>query len=419
MVNTGLAKKKDVAPIPTTVSKAGNLYFLEFFVILFFFAYYLLPAVNSAVSFLVALILAISYTLYVFVREPDWRVTIAGFLLVAFAISLLFYFLTDTGTIALGVSNYALKRITSKLYQFFMMFFPACLFVRIYTKASVTQKRILYWAAILMFSIVVVNTFTELMTNDTASRDWTEFSTQSENNIGTYSFVYLVPMLVTALVSLFYTQKGFKKLLVVGVIIFLFVFLLSAQYTLAILISVIGMALQLSANMKTSAGKALLWMLFIGLLFLTPTVLELLADSIESEQISIRFKELAAFFGGGDASGYNLGGRFELYWKTIIAFVESPIIGNRKLGFDGHATLLTVPADIGVIGLLAIWMLLIKSQKYVSALMGERKRHFTPVFVCLLIMGFTNPIHAAATALFGTWLMAPMIIMIGDNNGNR
>ena len=270
-----------------------------------------------------------------------------------------------------------------------------------------------------MFSIVIVNTFTELMTNDTASRDWTEFSTQSENNIGTYSFVYIVPMLITALVSLFYTQKGFKKLLVVAVIVFLFVFLLSAQYTLAILISVIGMALQLSANMKTSAGKMLLWLLFIGLLFLMPTAFEMLAESIESEQISIRFKELAAFFGGGDASGYNLNGRLELYLKAVVAFVNSPIIGNRTLKFDGHATLLTVPADIGAFGLVGLWLLMLKSYKYVSALMGERKRHFTPVFVCLLIMGFTNPIHAAATALFGTWLMAPMIIMIGDNNGKR
>ena len=165
MVNTGLAKKKDAAPIPTTVSKAGNLYFLEFFVILFFFAYYLLPAVNSAVPFMVALTLSIAYTLYLFVREPDWRTTIAGFLLVCASISLLFYFLTETGTISTSVSNYTIKRLASKMYQFMMMFFPACLFVRIYTKASATQKRILYWAAIIMFSIVIVNTFTELMTN--------------------------------------------------------------------------------------------------------------------------------------------------------------------------------------------------------------------------------------------------------------
>ena len=416
MVNSNLAKKKDVTPIPRTVSKAGNLYFLELFVILFFFAYYLLPAVNSAVSFMAALILAIAYTVYIFIREPEWRATLAGFLLVALSISFLFYFLTETKTISIDVSNYALKRIASKMYQYVMMFFPACLFVRIYTKASTTQKKILYWAAVIMFSIVVVNTFVELMTNETASRDWTEFSTQSENNIGTYSFVYLVPMLVTALVSLLYTQKGFKKLLVVGVIAFLFIFLLSAQYTLAILISVIGMALQLSANIKTSAGKALLWMLFIGLLFLLPSTLELLAESIESEQISIRFKELAAFFGGGDASGYNLNGRFELYWKSIEAFLKSPIIGNRQLSFDGHATLLTVPADIGIFGLFGIWILLFKSKKYVSAAMGERSRLFNPVFVCLIIMGFTNPIHSAITALFGTWMLAPMIIKTGEEN---
>ncbi len=418
MVNSNSIKRTDISPIPKSVSKSNNLYFLEFFLILFYFAYFLLPAVNSAVPFMAALFIGLAYVAYIFIREPEWQITIAGFIIIVFGISLLFYFLTDSLTISVSVSNYTLKRIASKMNQFFMMFFPACLFVRIYTKASKTQKRILYWAAIIMFSVVIANTFVELMTNDTASRDWTEFASQSENNIGTYSFVYIVPMLVTAIAGSMYLQKGIgRKLIAILSIIALFIFLLSAQYTLAILISAIGIALQMSVNMKTAATKTLLWILFISLLFVMPMIFEVLAETIESEQISIRFRELAAFFGGGDASGYNLNGRFELYWKSIQAFFQSPILGNRKLGFDGHATLLTVPADIGIVGLLGLWALILKSKKYISALMGERKKQFTPVFICLIIMGFTNPIHAAATALFGAWLMAPMIIKIGDNNG--
>ena len=398
-------------------SNTGNFYFLEFLLIVFFFAYYLLPAVSSVVPFMVALFTAIAYLAYLFIREPNWRVQIVVFLIITFGMSLMFFFLTQTSTISSSASNYALKRIASKMNQFFMMFFPACLFVRIYTKASYKQKKMLYWLAMIMFAVVVFNTFIELMTNESAARKWTEFDEQSQNNIGTYSFVYVVPMLVTALTSLLYTQKGNKKLLIVGIIAFLFVFLLSAQYTLAILISVIGIALQISANIKNGAGKILLWLLLVSSLFLLPTCFEFLSNVIKSEHISVRFKELAAFFGGGDASGYNLNGRLELYWKSIQAFFKSPIIGNRKLSFDGHATLLTVPADIGILGLVGLWLLILKSKKHISTFMGERKKQFSPVIVCLIIMGLTNPIHGAPAAMFGALLFAPMIVKIGDNNG--
>lgn len=417
MVNSNITNKKKVNAIPKSASNAGNLHFLEFVLIVFFFAYYLLPAVNLAVTYLVALLLAIFYVVYIFIREPEWQITLAGFLLITFSISLLFYFLTDGRTIALDVSNRELKRISAEMSHYFMMIFPACLFVRIYAKASKSQKRWLCIIAVALFSVVIINTFSELMTNETASKNWAEFTTQNENNVGTYSFVYSVPMLVTALTALMYTQKGSVKVLVVAVIVFLFMFLFSAQYTLAVLMSVIGIALQISANIKSAAAKLLLWIMFISLLFLMPSIFEYLSEVIESKQISIRFKELAAFFEGGDASGYNLNGRFKLYWKSITAFFQSPIIGNRNIGFDGHATLLSMPANIGILGLVGIWILLVKSYKYVSSFMGERKKQFKPVFVCLIIMGFTNPIHAAITALFGSWLMAPMIIKIGDKNG--
>ena len=386
--------------------------FLEYFVILFFAAYYLLPAVSARVTYMIPLFLGIGYLAILFLYEPKWRTTIVVFLFLVTMISFLFFFLTETSTISASVSNYNLKRITSKMYQYFMMFFPAYMFARVYTTASYKQRRFLFAVILLMFAIVIVNTFIELMTNDTASRDWTEFENQKENNLGTYDFVYAVPMVVTALTSLLYSMKSFgKRLLVVLIIGFMFLFLLSAQYTLALLISIIGVALQVSTNIKNLAVKLLLWLVFIGGLFLLPTVLDYLANAVESEQMAVRLKELASFFGSGDASGYNLNGRLELYGRTIKAFFKSPIIGNKKLGFDGHATLLTVPADIGILGLIGLVVLFRNAKKYVSMAMGEQAKKFVPTFICLLIMGFTNPIHAATTALYGTWMMAPIIVM--------
>lgn len=389
--------------------------FLEYFVILFYAAYYLLPAVSARVTYMIPLFLGLAYLAFLFLYEPNWRMPIIVFLFTVVMISFLFFTLTETSTISTSVSNYTLKRITSKMYQFFMMFFPAYMFARVYTTASQKQKRFFFTVIFIMFAIVVVNTFIELMTNNSASKNWSEFAEQNENNVGTYSFVYAVPMVITALVSLLYSMRGAgKRLVVLGIIAFMLAFLLSAQYTLALLIAIIGIALQISTNIKSIAVKLLLWLVFIGALFLLPTVLDLLANTIKSQQIATRFKELASFFGSGDASGYNLNGRLELYGKSIEAFIKSPILGNRKLNFDGHATLLTVPADIGISGLIGLVVLFKSAKKYVSLAMGNKAKKFVPTFLCLLIMGFTNPIHAASTALYGTWMMAPIIVMLGD-----
>ncbi len=399
------------------VNKTQNMFIFEIIIVLFFFAYSLLPVVSSAISFMGPLFLGIGYLAFIFIREPKWRQQILVFLLAVVTISVMYYILTDTTTISSSVSNYGLKRIFSKINQYFMTFFPACLFVRIYTKANYKQRRFLYFAAIVMFAIVMVNTFTELLVNDRASKNWSEFAEQSENNVGTYSFVYAVPMVITALTSLLYTLRGLgKKMIIIGIIAFLFTFLLAAQYTLALLISIIGIALQISANIKSATFKILLWLLFASILFLMPAILETMANAVQSEQIATRLKELSAFFGSGDVSGYNLSGRMELYWKAILAFLKSPIIGNRRLSFNPHATLLGVPADIGILGIYLLIMLIVKSKKYVSQLMGDRAKQFAPVVWCVVFMGLTNPIHSAFTALFATWLLAPMIIMIGDKN---
>lgn len=413
MINISVRQRDSV---DNAIEKPSGLNFIDIVVMLFFFAYSLLPAVSAQIEFMLAMLLGVAYLAWLFIVESKWRQQIVLFLGAVALIALMYRYLTDSTTVSTSASNYGIKVLMTTFNQYFMLFFPACLFIRVYTKASYKQKQFLCLLGLVLFSIVIVNTFTELMTNDRASKDWANFDEQSENNVGTYSFVYAVPMVITALTSLLYTLKGAgKKLLVISAIVFMFVFLLSAQYTLALLISIIGIALQISASIRTTAVKLLLWLVFIGGLFLLPTVLDYLANTVQSTQIATRLKELAAFFGSGDVSGYNLNGRMELYWKAIVAFFKSPIIGNRRLGFNPHATLLGVPADIGIIGISLVVMMIVKSKKYICELLGDRAKRFVPVVWCLVLMGLTNPIHSAVTTTFATWILAPIIIKIGDN----
>jgi O-antigen ligase len=120
--------------------------------------------------------------------------------------------------------------------------------------------------------------------------------------------------------------------------------------------------------------------------------------------------ELYSFFTSGDTSGYNLNGRFTLYGKSIEAFLNSPIIGNRHLDFDGHATCLTVLADTGIIGGIPFYYLLISMNKRMKALLSENAKNFLPAYFCLLCMGFSNPIHNSLPLAFAVWFIVPLII---------
>ncbi len=392
-----------------------RLCFIELAAILFFTFYYLLPSFGSSFSFIVVFGLGILYLLCIALQNMRTLKTVSLFLLSIFIIALLYYLLTDTQSISSSASNLGLKRIISKMNQLLMMFLPMFMYVRLEAHASKKQKQFIMFLACLLFSYVIINTFIELSINPNVTREWENFESGTENNVGSYTYVYVVPIVISALTSLLYNvKKIYQQVLIIAIIAVLMVFLVMAQYTIALLVSVIGILLQVNLNLKHSYGKIILWFALVIGLFLLPMIIKAFVKQIESEQMADRLLEIADFLQSGNTSGYNLSGRFELYWKTIIAFLKSPILGNRSLGFDGHATLLVFAADIGIFGCVPFYAWFAYSKKTVQSLLAEKRTQFGAVYAVLIIMGLTNPIHSAAPVLFAAWFIAPMIIEIGD-----
>jgi len=144
-----------------------------------------------------------------------------------------------------------------------------------------------------------------------------------------------------------------------------------------------------------------------------PPILDFLAKHVPSKQMAIRLREIATFFSTGDANSDNLGGRLELYWKTIKAFFKSPLWGNRKLGFDGHSTFLSVFADIGIFGGIFFVSMYVLARKKINSLFTEGQiRAYRPAFVGLILIGLTNPIHSAEPLAAAVWLFVPLMIAI-------
>ena len=290
------------------------------------------------------------------------------------------------------------------------MYFPGLLVTRTLKTATKEQKTVLTLLIIGLFSIVIYNTLQELRINPYAMREWETFNELEDENIGNYYFVYAIPIVMLVSSMCMTKLKMFSKIINAGMLVFLFYFLFEAKYTLAILIAFIGFVLQVLVSLKTIYTKIIFTVAVTVVAFFVPDILLFISQNVDSMQVSIRFRELYSFFSSGDSSGYNLNGRLTLYLKSVEAFIDSPIIGNRNLNFDGHATCFTVLSDTGIIGGIPFYYLLFAMNKRTKLLLEENKKFFLPAFVCLLCMGFSNPIHSSLPLSFSVWFIVPLII---------
>ena len=397
-----------------------NMSTVEVVIILLFTAYYLLPIVSDLIPFTVATLLGVLYVFYLHQRNPyDGAYALKTVLVIAW-IALMYFLLTDTVTISEAVSNAALKQYFSKFYQQLMMVFPAFLTFRVAKAANYKQKKWLLGIISGMILYVIFITMRALAINPGITRNWLNTSELSGTNIAHYSFVYAIPILIGVLMLTFMHVKRISlKILCVGLIALFFLFLLQAQYTLAFLISIIGVLIAFLKSTRNAAVALLSILATISIFAFLPNLLNFAASNIESDQMSLRLEELASFFSSGDASGYNLNSRLTLYWETIKAFFMSPIWGNRSLGFDGHATFLTVLSDTGILGGIPFYLLYFSMRKHITYFIEDERKHFSIPFIMLLIMGFTNPIHAAFPVGFATWFIAPLVIMLFTNKPSK
>lgn len=384
---------------------------IELAIILLFSAYYILPAINTTVSFLMALMLGFVYLAFVFLVDPPMRGLLLKVLTAVFAVVIFYTVLTDTSSISTKVENYEIKQFFSKWNQYFMTYFPVLLLTRVHQLANKKQKWFLLITSLIMIAYVVIITMQILAETPDATRVWDDFDDYEGENLGNYYFVYAIPIIIAVLSACFVRASPWVKIVCAVAILLLFVFLINAQYTLAILISVIGVSYQILKTIKAPIGKVLFLLALVLLCMFIPNILEFAIERIRSAQITTRLRELYTFLTGGGAGGYNLNGRLTLYWKSIQAFFDSPIWGNRALDFDGHATFLTVLCDTGLLGSIPFYWLFFHSRKHLLTLVGDGRELLKPAILMFALMGLTNPIHASLPLPFVTWFVAPLMII--------
>lgn len=382
----------------------------EILLIIYLFVAYLVPSFSLGSTMLLLLLLV--YCVYMVFIDPDmFSAVVVPLLLIAF-LAAAYALLTDASSIAEDVSNRELKRFISKAYQYLTVYFPALLFVRVNRIATDTQKKIFAGIGIALMVYVIITTWLFLLENPGATRHWEDFDENAEQDVANYYFVYAVPIIISTISILMLKYKSFVRYLSLVLVIVGIIFLINAQYTLAILITLIGVFVQVFRHIKTALYKTLFLIAVIAISFFLPQILSYAIRIIPSEQVSIRLSEIRAFLTGEGADGYNLSSRLTLYGDSLKAFFRSPIIGNRKLDFDGHATFLTVLSDTGILGGIPFYALLVVICKRVQKYMGTYKQQFGVIIMMFVMMGLTNPIHASLPLGFVTWFLAPLTMQL-------
>ena len=399
------------------ISDKDNMSIIEIAIIALLFAAYLLPAVSLGTVTMLVIILI--YCAYLAITDKKLALLISKYLILIFLLALFYMLLTDTSSIAQNVSNRTLKRFLSKINEYLTLYFPFLLFLRVDKRADRSQKIWITAIGIALMLFVIVKTWIFLIENPNATRHWGSFDETSTENIANYYFIYAVPMIISTITIIITKVKGYAKLIPLGLIVSGLIFLVNAQYTLSILITVIGILIQFFRNLHSQTSKAVfLFSAFLMLVFL-PQILETAIVIIPSEQVATRLSEIHAFLTGQGAGGYNLNARLTLYGKTIQAFLRSPLWGNKQLSFDGHATFLTVLGDTGILGGIPFYALLTLVCKSISEKLNHCKAQFNVIVAMFVMMGLTNPVHASKPLGLATWFLAPLIISLIFKEDNK
>lgn len=403
-----------------TLLSRKKLPFWEVLLILYLFVAYLLPAYSLGSTILLALLLV--YCAYMMFVDSDLLPIVAISLALIILLALFYTLLTDTVTIAQNVSNRTFKQFTTKMYQYTALYFPAFLFFRVHKTATYKQKLLFAGVGIALMVYVIFTTWIYLIDNPGAIKKWSGDVDLSSMNLAGYYFVYAVPMIISVISIIMLQFKGIPRWIAVVLVILGIIFLVNAQYTLAILIAVIGVLFQIFRNIRATLNKILFALAAIAVALFLPQILEFAIRVIPAKQVALRLSEILDFLVGHGADGYNLSSRLTLYGDTIKAFLESPFIGNRRLDFDGHATFLTVLSDTGILGGLPFYGLFASICRHMKKQLGTHKAQFGVVITMFVMMGLTNPIHSSLPLGLTTWFLAPLTIQLifkeDAKNGN-
>lgn len=231
--------------------------------------------------------------------------------------------------------------------------------------------RRLFFIIGLSYMITGITTYTGCQMYPNASRDIAAMLTSEDpelyamymsHNIGSFSFIYTLVLILPLLIYLIRDRKinllaGISCLVIIVLAVFASEF---ATAFLFMLISMMTFFLPIYFKKKQIAWLFIGMFVFfmVGKSYLGQT-LNWTASVVESEIVSDRLENLALFFIGEDTQNVegDIESRMDLYEHSLEAFRASPIWGNSHIPVGGHSYMLDNLGSYGLLGLLAMIMM--------------------------------------------------------------
>lgn len=223
------------------------------------------------------------------------------------------------------------------------------------------------------------------------------FSQFQRYNIGGFSFVYTLTLLVPLIVHYYknISHNKLKLILFLGIILGVIVI---TEYTTALIGFLIGI-IPLFMKKTVSFRKilALFLCLFMMILIFRPlfsSLISHLACYFSSEQISSRLNEISLSLAGrlNGTGNTDLEDRMSRWRESWIIFKSSPIIGSPAPN-GGHSFILDSFARYGIVGILSLFIL---ARQLVIKYIKPYKQNGVYTYLCMvallqIIYAIVNP----------------------------
>lgn len=338
-----------------TVNKKDSLGF--FILGVYYLLSTVMPIIAQVVSAYIYMSAVLLLYLLIFFRNNE----IISFIMPFLGLSILNAF----NIIINGSGNFPLF-----MYQQLLLFIPAVLCFYLFCNNKRSMLRYFIIITIFAFVITAVTSYVGLLTDPSAARiiatiadsKGSYFINLNMKNIGGYNTVYCIVLMFPMIICI-YKEKVINRVVMAAIVVIFILFLISAQYTTALLLFSISFALLFMS--KNFNGKSVKWFIVIGVisvLFLKPVMGYLfggLADITVSQTLSDRFKVISDSF-YGIKSTIDAASRFDLYARSIDIFTKHPIFGNWVFGdssIGGHSFILDILGQYGLIGGAALFLM--------------------------------------------------------------
>jgi len=231
----------------------------------------------------------------------------------------------------------------------------------------------------------------------TGATDTAEYQTYVNSNIGGFTFVYELVLLLPLLIYLIKNKNinifaGLLATVLIGATI------IKTEYTLALIFALITLFLFFIKKLTVKKIWCFLLILTVVILIGEPLVVSILnriGEAIGSETLSYRFDIISAVLGDSYAEstieGYD---RIALYKKSWDEFLNTKMLGswNNSLG-GGHSFILDTLGKFGIIGAAAL--VSIYATIYNVYLKPNKTEDFYPylywMYLTAITMAFLNP----------------------------